>query len=44
MKCRFDNEIMSERNPTQKVKHNLLLQNEILKYAKKFRSNDNMFT
>lgn len=44
MKCRFDNEIMSERNLIQKLKYNLCLQNDILKHAKKFRSNNNMFT
>lgn len=44
MKCRFDDEIMSERNLIQKLKYNLCLQNEILEYAKKIRSNDNLFT
>lgn len=44
MKCRFDNEIMSERNLIQVLKYNLCLQNDILNHAKKFRSYNNMFT
>lgn len=38
MKCRFEDEIMSEGNLIQKLKYNLSLQNDILKCAKKLRS------
>lgn len=44
IKCGFDNEIMSEGNRIQKLKYNLILQNYIVKCARKLRSNDNLFT
>lgn len=44
MKCRFDDEIMSEENLIQKLKNNLSLQNDILICAMKLRFNDNLFT
>lgn len=44
IKCGFDDEIMSEGNLIQKLKYNLILQNYIVKCARKLRSNDNLFT
>lgn len=34
---------MSGRNFIQKLKHNLSLQNDVLKCIKKYKSQDNMF-
>lgn len=44
MKCRSDDEIRSVRYLIQKIKYNLILQNDILKCAKKLSTNDNLFT